>query len=56
MKIGKPITPEEIAQLDDDQLLATLQERMHTMFQEVRYSRSRSMNPRMHTADQTQFA
>lgn len=56
VKIGEPIPPEEIAQLSDDQLLATLQERMHAMFQEVSYSRARSMNPRVHTADKTQFA
>ena len=54
--IGKPITCEEIAQLSDDELLSTLQERMEAMFREVRYSRARSMNPRVHTTDKTQFA
>ena len=54
--IGKPIVPEEITTLSDDELLTLLQERMHTMFREVQYSRARSMNPRVHTEDKTQFA
>lgn len=54
--IGKPITTEEIAQMTDDELLSALQTRMDEMFQEVRYSRARSMNPRVHTTDKTQFA
>lgn len=56
VKIGKPITADEIAQMADDELLSTLQARMDEMFREVKYSRSRSMNPRIHTADKTQFA
>jgi len=56
VKIGKPITPDEIAEMSDEELLLSLQERMHTMFHEVQYSRARSMNPRVHTVDQTQFA
>jgi len=56
VKIGKPITPEEIAQMSDEELLSALQQRMDTMFREVQYSRARSMNPRVHTADKTQFA
>ncbi|PQO41753.1 lysophospholipid acyltransferase family protein [Blastopirellula marina] len=56
VKIGQPIAPEEMAELTDDQLLAKLQERMHAMFAEMQYSRARSLNPRIHTADKTQFA
>ncbi|RCS46121.1 1-acyl-sn-glycerol-3-phosphate acyltransferase [Bremerella cremea] len=56
VKIGQPITPEEMAELSDEQLLAKLQDRMHAMFEEVQYSRARSLNPRLHTADKTQFA
>lgn len=54
--IGKPITVQEIAQLSDDELLSSLQSRMDAMFREVQYSRARSMNSRIHTADKTQFA
>lgn len=56
VKIGKPITVEEIAQMSDDELLSALQTRMDTIFREVQYSRARSMNPRIHTTDKTQFA
>lgn len=56
VKIGKPIGPEEFNEMSDDELLSSLQTRMHTMFREVQYSRARSMNPRIHTPDKTQFA
>lgn len=54
--IGTPITADEMQSLSDEQLLANLQDQMHAMFGEVRYSRARSINPRLHTADKTQFA
>lgn len=54
--IGKPITADEIAQLSDDELLSAMQARMDGMFRDVQYSRARSMNPRIHTTDKTQFA
>ncbi|MBA2117583.1 lysophospholipid acyltransferase family protein [Bremerella alba] len=56
VKISNPISASEISQMSDDELLSSLQERMHTMFDEVHYSRARSMNPRVHTSDKTQFA
>ncbi|QDU77115.1 1-acyl-sn-glycerol-3-phosphate acyltransferase [Bremerella volcania] len=56
VKIGKPISYDEISQMSDDELLSSLQARMGKLFHEVRYSRARSLNPRVHTTDKTQFA
>ena len=56
VKIGAPLSAEKIASLSDDELLAELQTEMQAMLEFVRYSRLRAMNPRVHTADKTQFA
>ncbi len=56
VQVGRPISVEEIAQLNDEQLLEKLQMQMQALLDQVRYSRLRSMNPRLHTADKTQFA
>lgn len=56
VKIGVPISPEKVASLSDEELLAELQAEMQAMLEFVRYTRLQAMNPRVHTADKTQFA